>query len=633
MDIFCVNPNADLYEKLPIPKVPELTSTSGQITVGDLHGNAAKLLFILFEHGIASGLNDYEYTQLLSIYKTPVDALIEQQLIDFSKFLDQIKFAKGYSLRLIGDELCDRGENDYFTLLILERLKKDVAVDILLSNHGILFVQAYALNDFSAVNLYEGQEQSMHNMHKLLKNGMIQWSRVREITNWIYIPSLKLIDYVLSWDNKQLVIFTHAPAGLEAIEAVARIFQIPYNASSVKSLVDTIESINGVIAYQLQVKNFHRLYDMRGNYTQASLENDPILYLMWNRKIEHINQPQEIGDCRLTFVNGHDGNSGQYNNRICLNDLLGKSLFHKEALIGAHSFVYLPGAVFNLEHVTHEDRLYQEIALLQKKLNDARDELRNAKADIVKLQGELELHVFQNNTFSTMIHFLTSDIKKINEQVYIGDQRYRKKLAENEALIIDKQKKLDDVLNDERELSCQLAVHNKLIPFTERYLGHLISHIQRSLTLNADFSHMKLPAQVAYINAINSWPTDKSTELLEKKFKAIQHLYTLLRDGQMMPRARVDAFDFQLRSILSIIEPHRDPQWMRYMLNVALVLTIILTGVVPGLAVLGIMALNDKPVCFWQSSGQTFFNAVRSDKLTGRTSAAEDSQVTASALN
>lgn len=287
MDIFSVNSEVDLYEQLPTSIASELKAGPGQFTVGDLHGNAAKLLFILFEHGIASGLNEYEYKQMLSIYKTPVNTLIKQQLIDFSQFLQKMKLAKGYSLRLIGDELCDRGENDYFTLLILERLKKDIDVDILLSNHGALFLQAYLFGNFGAVNLREGQEQSMHNMHELLKKKMIEWFRVREITKQVYIPSLKLIDYVLSRDNKELIIFTHAPAGLEAIDAVARMFQIPYDATSVEGLINTIESINGMIVYKLQTKNFHRLYDMSENHTNSpSLKHDPILYLMWNRNLQ-----------------------------------------------------------------------------------------------------------------------------------------------------------------------------------------------------------------------------------------------------------------------------------------------------------------------------------------------------------
>lgn len=646
MDIFFVNPEVDLYEHVPTSIVPtqasltapEQTSGPGQFTVGDLHGNAAKLLFILFEHGIASGLSEFEYKQMLSIYKTPVNALIQQQLIDFSQFLQKMKLAKGYSLRLIGDELCDRGENDYFTLLILERLKKDIDVDILLSNHGVLFLKAYVFGDFSAVNLYTGQEQSMHNMHKLLQKEMIEWPRVKDIIERVYIPSLKLIDYVLSWDSKELIIFTHAPAGLEAIEAVARLFQIPYDATSVESLIDSIESINAVIACRLQAKNFHNLYDMSGDYVLApSLEDDPVLYLMWNRNVNQIKQPQEIDDCRLTFVNGHDGNSEQYKNRICLNDVLGKSLFHKEALIGAHSSVYLSSVTFNLEHVSYQDRLNEEIALLQTKLNSARDELRAAKADIVKLQGELEskkkLNVFENTLLSGIIGLLRSEVDKLNQQVHLGNEQHQKKLAETEALIMDKQKKLDDMLHSELELSCQLAVHNKLIPLTERYFGHLVSQIQNSLTLNVDFSRMKLSAQVAYINALDSWPTDDSLALLRDKFKTIQHLHTLLCDKQMMPSARVAAFYCQLDSALLLIQTHRDPQWMRYMLNTAIVFTIILTGILPGLAVLSIMALNDKPVCFWQTSGQTFFNAVSANKVSGLTYAAEDLVVSGNVSN
>lgn len=616
MALFCVTRGADLYEKLPTPVQRE----PGQFTVGDLHGNAAKLLYILFEHGIASGLNEYEYKQLLSIYRTPVGVLISAQLAEFSTLLDKITFAKGYSLRLVGDELCDRGENDYFTLLILERLKKDVSVDILLSNHGVLFLQAYVFGDFSAENLYPGQEQSMHNMHLLLKTRMVEWSRVKDIVEKAYIPSLKLIDYVLSWDRKQFVIFTHAPAGLEAIQSVAKKFQIPYDATSAERISEAIESINSVITRRLKTKTFHELYDLTDNHTINPLsEGDPIVYLLWNRTLKHLIQPQDINGCAVTYVNGHDGESGTYNNRICLNELLGKSLTYVEGLQGTHSYVYLPHAEFNLEHINHEEVLQYEIAYLQTELKSADDELRVAQNAITalqqKLQQEHRVGDFQHNFFSNQIKLMQSQIKTLEGQLII---------AQDEAC--DKPKKLEYILNSELELSCQLAIHKKLIPLTEQYLSHLATKIQDSLKLEPNVISMRLADKIACINAHSSWPTDSSTLMLRDKFNAVNHLYALLCDrNKAIPSEQIAAFYRQLDAVHSLITAHRDPQWLRYMLNAAIVLTILLTGVLPGLGVLSIMALNDKPVRFWQASGHAFFNAASANKDTILTHAEEDS--------
>ena len=45
-----------------------------------MHGNAIKLLFVYFFHGLASGISAEEYQQLVHIYQKEVDDVIEKDL-------------------------------------------------------------------------------------------------------------------------------------------------------------------------------------------------------------------------------------------------------------------------------------------------------------------------------------------------------------------------------------------------------------------------------------------------------------------------------------------------------------------------------------------------------------------------
>lgn len=81
---------------------------------------------------------------MVKIYQTPLENIDKECLIQFNTILDRIVFEKGRMIRLLGDELADRGANDYFTLKLLEKLQLNkVPVEILLSNHSVEFIESY----------------------------------------------------------------------------------------------------------------------------------------------------------------------------------------------------------------------------------------------------------------------------------------------------------------------------------------------------------------------------------------------------------------------------------------------------------------------------------------------------------
>ena len=113
-----IEEQVDIY-KLPTVSEEQRAKKGIEITIGDLHANAMKLMFLLVKHGIATDLTEANYDRLAEIYNTSVEELTKDILTEFNQILDTVTFRSEALVRLIGDELSDRGSNDYFVLKIL----------------------------------------------------------------------------------------------------------------------------------------------------------------------------------------------------------------------------------------------------------------------------------------------------------------------------------------------------------------------------------------------------------------------------------------------------------------------------------------------------------------------------------
>jgi hypothetical protein len=167
-----ISKQVDIYQ---FPSV-DLIDKGTQITIGDLHGNAMKLMFMLVTHGIATNINKEDYENLVKIYSIQAENLTKEHLGDFNKILAKIEFNSDSTIRLIGDELADRGNNDYFTLKILEKLHDHkVPVEIIVSNHSIEFIEASEKQkDFRAPMLNNEHALSMKNLQTLVEKGIVE---------------------------------------------------------------------------------------------------------------------------------------------------------------------------------------------------------------------------------------------------------------------------------------------------------------------------------------------------------------------------------------------------------------------------------------------------------------------------
>lgn len=305
-----------------------------QITIGDLHANTMKLMFLLVKHGIVKNLGNDDYAQLVEIYTKSTEGLTREDLDQFDKILDSLDFNSMASVRLIGDELCDRGCNDYFTLKVLNKLKQNkIPVDILLSNHSVDFLEATEKQgNFIPHLLKYEHSKSMFNLNALVDEGLVMRKEVLEIANDAYKPALKLVAYTLNEDRSNITIFSHAGIGLNTIQELAVKLGVTYTDDTASKLAATIEQINEKFQTEYVAKNkVHTLYSqekmMIGYDGRYDLTGSPLEMLMWNRSYNKIERPITRKGYSLTFVHGHDPSEKSVENIFNIDNDLGKSKY------------------------------------------------------------------------------------------------------------------------------------------------------------------------------------------------------------------------------------------------------------------------------------------------------------------
>lgn len=343
-----------LYQKsVNIAQYPkEIIPLEGEVTIGDLHGNALKLLFILITHGIATGLTEDDYATLVWIYQTRVDQLTQCALQQFDEIVSRIVFKTHLLIRLIGDELADRGSNDYFTLKIIDQMHKGkVPFEILLSNHGLDFISVYERGDrFDQGVLQFCHAASMQNLQGLIDRKLVSRQTISDIVEQSYKPALRILSYSLSSDRQAITIYSHAPIGWNAMRALYKRLRgdvCQYNtALDVAKIITTIQETFKTYVFE---KKIHTLCDanvIQQFYRSTSVrcDKDPVSYILWNRSPSL--DRQSLANHSVNFVHGHHNDNQTakvestpemtvYN----LDETLGKDPSNLE---GALSFLHSP---------------------------------------------------------------------------------------------------------------------------------------------------------------------------------------------------------------------------------------------------------------------------------------------------
>lgn len=305
--------------------MPSPDTTVSDICIGDLHGNALKLVYFLVRQGIAR-LTATHYARLVAIYKIPQLDLTLALLMEYQELVHSMEIMNRNTLiRLIGDELSDRGANDYYVLEILHKLHQEkVNVHILLSNHGAEFIEAYERFDernhqFTVTSLGHFAA-SLTALNTLVQRNLLDAQYIFDRISDSYQPALKLLDCSLDPLSNSITIYSHAGIGIQSLRPLAKRFNVIYEDNTRCELAATIEKINNA---------FHRFVDSNRVHQlcrdQSRKEGNPVEFIIWNRSYGGLDRSQKYHGYSLSFVHGHDANDKTQANIFNLDNYLGKS--------------------------------------------------------------------------------------------------------------------------------------------------------------------------------------------------------------------------------------------------------------------------------------------------------------------
>lgn len=339
-------------------------ATGHVLALGDLHGNAIKLLYFLIRQGIAT-IDDQQYQQLVEIYFKEVSTLTLADLIQFKTIVNAAHYHSEADICLLGDDLADRGSNDYFTLLVLQAMHQaQVPFTILLSNHNVEFLKIYLggleqqiisspVNGiyFATTISIGDQDKSLQNLGHLLANNLIEYSEIHTLVKQCYLPHLQLIKLVKDTEKK-VVVMTHAPTGLAVIKGLANKYHLPYADQSTDELAQTVDSINQ--AFQQVVQNQPEeavYYRIKGDAYNIPPLAEPLKCLLWNRVSVHAAEGYDLQEMHylhngyeIYYISGHNGNGVVYKPYrhyvFNLDNILGKTMaLHMQH--GEYAFIYV----------------------------------------------------------------------------------------------------------------------------------------------------------------------------------------------------------------------------------------------------------------------------------------------------
>lgn len=325
--------NKLVNERVNIHYYPNLTPVDevSQITIGDLHGNALKFLFFLIKHEIVA-CDEEHYISFKEIYQKEANKLTLEDITSMETICEQLIVKNKHKICLIGDELADRGENDYFMLLLFAKLgKESVSIDILLSNHGYTFIECLEKGEKFDSNYPWGNRifaRSMHQMQDLIDAKILNIEEIKDIAKTAYLPNLKLLSYTID-SNNEITLYHHAKIDEEVIAYLAEAMFVDFDASTVKKLSETIDSINH--SFQKNWVETNSVYTLPINISSMNIDkSDPILFLMWNRDYDILQNT--FLSYTVNHVHGHDSQGPITRGVYCLNNVLGSHPLFNEGI-------------------------------------------------------------------------------------------------------------------------------------------------------------------------------------------------------------------------------------------------------------------------------------------------------------
>lgn len=325
--------------------------TTRHVVLGDLHGNALKLLYVLIVEGVLD-LEVAEFgtggemarkhelygklRQLIGAPDAPVEGMREfRQLVTSHT---KLCCDSAVVVHFLGDEFADRGQNDYFTVVLLSRLADLANWEILLSNHGCIFYKycvawmeeldsgealsassasplAQQVMDGITGNAMERATNSLHEFHKTMPKLLHEEKVVlaKEIVK--IIKRLSPISCITT--ERTLVVLTHAPVNLESIRQVYRtcVGAEPTRHTHTELSITEIQN-----AFRTKFAGKVSQYSGAGPHSRIELTFNRVIF----PRLDSLEMRPIAG---MVFVHAHDGKvSRQTEYGYCLDNTLGKDL-------------------------------------------------------------------------------------------------------------------------------------------------------------------------------------------------------------------------------------------------------------------------------------------------------------------
>lgn len=275
-----------------------------ELTLGDLHGNFLYFLYLLVFHGVINNMDEDTYNKLRDIYKA-VDVDISRE---FNDILHKIKFNNTIFVRLIGDEVGDRGNNDYFTLKLLEHMHDSgLEFEILVSNHGFEFIKAYETEGNAPLFIEPSFCKSLLNLWGLMIKNEAMSHEVKRIINRVYKVHLKAISYRFFSLSNTLCLYTHAPAGIVNLRSVADFFKTTWEDYTIEDVIQSLDRINTQFQCLLNQNKVHSLMTIEEIQSSQTITSS-FASIIWNRGIQHLFRPKYFLNLNtsMIWVHGHD---------------------------------------------------------------------------------------------------------------------------------------------------------------------------------------------------------------------------------------------------------------------------------------------------------------------------------------
>ena len=303
------------------------------------------MLFFLRKHQIFL-ISDDDYAFIVKAYidlesaqerKLPHEEVIPN-IKKIIQIISECTVSNKPRLRLIGDEMADRGVSDLFILVILKKLHRhQVPYQILLSNHGLCFLSLFFgwVNNTEQKNWISNPEYSFKGLKYAIDIGVYSFDFIHVLVKDVYLPFLEVIDYSLCPIEQRITIYSHAAIGLADISLLAVYCNVEMRLQTIRELASTIENIK----YQFKQQKFDHLCQLLGETTNQTDEhgafeilkpviNSVLWKICWNRdyRPQILQRIKYINDYQLRYVHGHDHEYSKDAHCITLDGFLGKSL-------------------------------------------------------------------------------------------------------------------------------------------------------------------------------------------------------------------------------------------------------------------------------------------------------------------